>query len=217
MVETAIDIAAPLLRGLSVTLQVTAGSAAVAAAAALTAGLARLSRRVVLRWTSVIYIEVFRGTSALVQLFWFYFVLPFFGIELSAMVAAILVLGLNAGAYGAEIVRGAITAVPRGQVEAAMALNLNSWQTFYRIVLPQAMVVMLPPAGNLAIELLKNSALVSIIAITELTFAAQLVRSTTLQSTQVFGAVLVLYFVVALCITTVFRALERRLGKGVAG
>lgn len=217
MVETAIDIAAPLLRGLSVTLQVTAGSAAVAVAAALTAGLARLSRRVVLRWISVIYIEVFRGTSALVQLFWFYFVLPFFGIELSAMAAAILVLGLNAGAYGAEIVRGAITAVPRGQVEAAMALNLNSWQTFYRIVLPQAMVVMLPPAGNLAIELLKNSALVSIIAITELTFAAQLVRSTTLQSTQVFGAVLVLYFVVALCITAVFRVLERRLGKGVAG
>lgn len=215
--ESAIDTLALLLRGLAVTLQVTAGSAAVAVVAALPAGLARLSPHGMLRWTSAVYIEVFRGTSALVQLFWFYFVLPLFGIELSAMAAAILVLGLNAGAYGAEIVRGAILAVPRGQIEAAAALNLGAWRTFYRIVLPQAVVAMLPPTGNLAIELLKNSALVSIIAITELTFAAQLARSATLQSAQIFAMVLMLYFATALCITAVFRVLERGLGKSVSG
>jgi polar amino acid transport system permease protein len=205
-----------LLDGLAVTLHVTAGGAAVAAVAALFAGLARLSRFRALVWPAVAYIETFRGTSALVQLFWFFFVLPFFGIELGAMATGILVLGLNTGAYGAEVVRGAILALPRGQLDAAAALNMNRWQTLRRVVLPQAVVAMLPPAGNLVIELLKNSALVSLIAITELTFSAQVVRSATLRSAEIFTLVLLLYFAVALCITGGFRALERRVRRNGA-
>lgn len=114
--------------------------------------------------------EVFRGTSALVQLFWFYFVLPMFGMKLPALLVGIVVLGANAGAYGAEVVRGAILAVPAGQREAAVALNLTRARTIWRIILPQAVPAMLPPTGNLLIELLKNTALVSLITITDLTF-----------------------------------------------
>jgi polar amino acid transport system permease protein len=205
----------PLLQGLGVTLQLTAAAAALAAPIALAAGLARASALAWLRWPAAVYVEVFRGTSALVQLFWFYFVLPFFGIQLTAFAAGALVLALNTGAYGAEVVRGAVLAVPRGQREAAAALNLSRLQALRRVVLPQAIPAMLPPAGNLAIELLKNSALVSLITITELTFSAQLLRAETLRSAEIFSLVLVLYFAAALGITAGMRLLERRASRGL--
>ena len=209
------DMLLPLLRGLVVTIELTLAAVALAVVIALAAGLARMSPRRTLAWVAAVYIEVFRGTSALVQLFWFYFVLPFFGIELSAFAAGTLVLALNTGAYGAEVVRGAVLAVPRGQLDASAALNMGRLQTLWRIVLPQAFPAMLPPAGNLAIELLKNSALVSLITITELTFAAQLLRAETLRTADIFGLVLVLYFGVALCITAGVRLLERRAARGL--
>ena len=180
-----------LLRGVGVTIALTAAAALLAAAVALAAGLARLSRSRLLRWSAALYVEIFRGTSALVQLFWFYFVLPLFGIHLPAFAAGVLVLALNTGAYGAEVVRGAVQAVPRGQRDAAAALNLGRARTVLRIILPQALPAMLPPAGNLAIELMKNSALVSLITITELTFSAQLLRAEALKSAEIFGLVLV--------------------------
>jgi polar amino acid transport system permease protein len=209
-----IDIAAALLAGLAITLKVTAGAALLAAPVALAAGLARLSPWRALRLPALAYIEVFRGTSALVQLFWFFFVLPHFGVELSAMTAGIVVLALNTGAYGAEVVRGAIQAVPRSQLEAATALNFTRRQRMTRVVLPQALPAMLPPAGNLAIELLKNTALVSLVTITDLTFRAQILRAETLQTEAIFGTVLVMYFAVALAITAGMRLLERVVAAG---
>lgn len=210
-----IELLPPLLRGLAVTVELTLAAAGLAVVIALAAGLARISRHRLLAWPAAIYVEVFRGTSALVQLFWFYFVLPFFGVEVSAFTAGTLVLALNTGAYGAEVVRGAVLAVPRGQLDAARALNLSRAQTLWRIVLPQAFPAMLPPAGNLAIELMKNTALVSLITITELTFSAQLLRAETLRSAEIFGIVLALYFAVALLITAGVRLLERRASRGL--
>src|SRR5690606_36179784 len=119
-------------------------------------GLGRLSKVAPVRWLATAYVEKFRGTSALVQLFWVYFALPRFGVEVSATLAGVLVLGLNGGAYGAEVVRSAIQAVPPGQREAARALGFSARQIRWRLVLPQAVGPMLPPAGNLVIELLKN-------------------------------------------------------------
>lgn len=203
----------PLLQGLQVTLKVTFGALLLAVPLAIIAGLLRLSRLRLARWPAVVYIEVFRGTSALVQLFWVYYVLPLFGLTLPAITAGILVLGLNSGAYGAEVVRGAVQGVARGQREAALALNLSPLHTLRRIVLPQAVAAMLPPAGNLLIELLKNTALVSLITIADLTFRAQLLRADTLRTLEIFGLVLVLYFAVALCITAAMRWLERRLAR----
>ncbi|MNK36784.1 Inner membrane amino-acid ABC transporter permease protein YecS [compost metagenome] len=204
------ELVPPLLEGLAVTLQIMAGAVVLAVPLALASGIGRLSALRPVRWLASVYVEVFRGTSALVQLFWFYFVLPLFGVQLPAMLVGIVVLALNAGAYGAEVVRGAIRAVPPGQREAGVALNLSRGQIMRRIVLPQAVPAMLPPAGNLLIELLKNTALVSLITITDLTFRGQLLRSETLRTTEIFTLMLLMYFAVALLITAGVRLLERR-------
>ena len=206
------DLLPALLPGLLITIQITLGGALIAAFAALTAGLARLSKRSVVRIAAVIYIDLFRGTSALVQLFWVYFALPMLGIKLSAMTTGILVLGLNVGSYGAEVVRSTIQAVPKTQWEAAKALNFTPGYTLWRIVLPQALPAMLPPFGNLLIELLKGTALVSMITLTDLTFSAQTLRAETLRSGEIFGLLLLLYFILAMLITWLIRRLEKQFG-----
>ena len=211
-----IDFLPQLLEGALVTVQITALAALVALAAAFASGLARLSRWRVLRAAATVYVEVFRGTSALVQLFWLFFVLPFFGINLSPFAVAVAGLGLNIGAYGSEVVRGAVQAVPKGQVEAAKALNMSSWQILRLVVLPQAAVAMLPPWGNLLIELLKATALVSLITLTDLTFKAYQLNMATFRTVEIFGGVLVIYFVLALAITGLVRLAERRFGRGLA-
>ena len=205
------DLLPPLGRGLFVTIEVTFGGALVALAMSFAGGLGRRSAWRVLRWAAIAYIEVFRGTSALVQLFWAFFVLPFFGLSVSPLVAGIAVLGLNIGAYGSEVVRGALDVVPRGQWEAATALNLTRAGTLWRIALPQALPVMVPPFGNLLIELLKGTALISLISLGELTFTAQTLRADTLRTAEIFSLVLAMYFAVALACTGGMRMLERRL------
>jgi len=203
--------------GLPVTVAILAGGTVVAVVAALAAGLGRVSRIAPWRWLSTSYVEAFRGTSALVQLFWFYFALPRLGITLSAMTVGIVVLGLNTGSYGAEVVRGAIQAVPGGQWEAATALGFTRGQTMRRVVLPQAAIRMIPPAGNLLIELLKNTALALTIGLTEITFRAQALRSETLDTAEIFTVALLLYFVLAQGLSFGMRRLERRLAAGRDG
>lgn len=202
-----------LVEGLRVTLQLTVGGAALALLLSLAAGLGRRSRRRWFRWPANLYVEIFRGTSALVQLFWFYFALPFFGISLPALVTGVVVLGLNSGAYGAEVVRSAIANVPRGQWEAARSLNLGNRQTMRRVILPQALPMMLPPAGNLLIELLKNTALVSLITLSELTFTAQVQRAATLDTVPLFALTLLIYFAVAQVLLAGMRRLERNASR----
>ena len=115
--------------GFLVTVELTVLGCILALIVAFVAGLSRMSRHTALRWLATVYIEFFRGTSIFVQLFWAYFVLPLFGLPLSSLQAGVLALGLNVGAYGAEVVRGAIQAVPRAQREASTALNLTRYQT----------------------------------------------------------------------------------------
>lgn len=209
-----------LLDGALVTVQITAMASVLAIICAAIAGLARLSRFRPVRMIAVTYVEFFRGTSALVQLFWLFFVLPAFGINLPPMVVAVIGLGLHIGAYGAEIVRSAVTAVPRGQREAAIALNMSPMLTMRRVILPQAAIAMLPPFNNLSIELLKATSLVSLITITDLTFKANVLNMATLRTAEIYTAVLVMYFVISMAITLTFRMVERRLsvglGRGVA-
>lgn len=203
-----------LLQGAIITIQITAMAGVLAFLCALVAGLARMSPWRPVRWIAVTYVEFFRGTSALVQLFWLFYALPLFGLTLSPMTVAVLGLGLHIGAYGAEVVRSAVLAIPRGQHEAALALNMSPALAMRRVILPQAVVAMLPPFNNLMIELLKATALVSLITITDLTFQGQLLNTATLKTAPIFMAVLVFYFLIALGITTVFRVLERRLSVG---
>lgn len=206
-----------LLQGLIVTVIVWSGATLLMLACALLGGLARHSRDLIVRGLAACYVEIFRGTSALVQLYWFYFALPLLvGLQLDALTVGMMVLGLNAGAYGAEIVRGAIQAVPDGQTRAALALNLNRWQTMRYIILPQAIPAMLPPLGNLLIELLKGTALVSMITVTDLTRAGLNIRDNTLQTTEIFLALLVIYFLLSVCIASGIRRLETVMSKHVA-
>lgn len=204
-----------LAEGAAMTLRITAAAAVLAVVAAVAAALLKLYGPAPLRWLAVAYIEVFRGTSALVQLFWLYFVLPAFGITIEAYEAAVLGIGLNIGAYGAEVVRGAIVSVPRGQWEATVALNMPRAQALRRIILPQAFAAMIPPWGNLFIELLKTTALVSMITLGDLAFRAQQMNQTTMKTVQIFTLVLLIYLAMSLVITIAMRLLERRAGRGI--
>jgi len=209
-----LDLLPGFLPGLGATIVLTLGGIALATVCALAAGLGRLSERRWVRAAATAYVETFRGTSALVQLFWFYFALPFIGIRLGAMAAGILVLGLNIGSYGAEVVRGAIQAVPPGQRDAALALGFTERQIRWRVVIPQAAIAMVPPAGNLYIELLKATALASLITVHELTFQGQLMRSATLRTAEIFLLLLVFYYGLARLISAAMGHLEKRLSHG---
>jgi polar amino acid transport system permease protein len=205
-----------LLQGAILTVQLTLLGCIFAVVAGVAAGLGKLYGPAPVRWLANIYIEIFRGTSALVQLFWLFFVLPQFGITLDAFTVGVLGLGLNVGAYGAEVVRGAVTAVPRGQWEAATALNMSGIQMLRRIILPQAMVAMIPPWGNLFIELLKSTALVSLITLNDLAFRAQQMNQATMKTLQIFTLVLLIYLALSLTLTIGMRLLERRASQGLA-
>ena len=212
---TWLDFARELALAAPVTIEITLGAAVLAFAASIVFGLARLSRVWLVRALARIYVEFFRGSSALVQLFWLFYVLPHFGILLDPVLVGIVGLGLNAGAYGAEVVRGAITAVDRGQYEAALALNFSRPRTMLRIILPQALVVMMPPFGNLFIELLKGTALVSLITITDITFRAAQLNVLTLRSMEIFSVAINIYLAIALVIIFFMRSMERRLARGL--
>nr|MBF0681457.1 ectoine/hydroxyectoine ABC transporter permease subunit EhuC [Pseudomonas sp.] len=205
-----------MLEGAWVTVQVTFFGSLLAILAALVGAFGRLSPIAPLRWVAIAYIEVFRGSSLLVQLFWLYFVLPMppFNISLSAFNVAVIGLGLNIGAYGAEVLRGAIRSVHEGQYEACQALNMTPWQRAHRIILPQALLAAIPPGTNLLIELLKNTSLVSLITLSDLAFRARQLDQATLMTMEVFGLALVMYFVLAQTINFSMRALERRLARG---
>ncbi len=207
-----------LVEGTWTTAQQTVLAAFLAVAIALVVGLMRLSGNGAVRGAATCYIEIFRGTSLLIQLYWIFFVLPLFGLTLEKFTAGFLAVGMNLGAYGAEVVRGAIQAVPRGQYEAALALNLSPITRMRRIILPQAFLIMLPPWGNLFIELLKATALVALISVTDLMFQAKQINATTFLSVEAFGTALLVYYVMArLLISPSMRWLEgfmaRKMGR----
>ncbi|MBP1157239.1 MULTISPECIES: ectoine/hydroxyectoine ABC transporter permease subunit EhuC [unclassified Paenibacillus] len=204
-----------LLEGAKVTVLVAVLSGIVAFAAAVTAGLCKLSRWWVVRTATAVYVEVFRGTSLLVQLFWLYFALPFLGVELPKLLAAVLAVGLNYGAYGSEIVRSSILAVPKGQWEAAIALNMTPYERMTRIIFPQAFLRMLPPFGNLMIELIKSTSLVYFITLADLTYQAMLLRNNYYPMTPyIFSLLLLFYFVMAYTVSLCTRWVERKAAAG---
>lgn len=188
-------------------------------ALALVAGFMKLSNNLFVKGVSVTYIELFRGTSLLVQLYWIFFVLTLLGITLEKFTAGIITLSLCLGAYGAELVRGAIQSVPKEQWEAAYSLSLSPIKRMWRIILPQALANILPAWGNLMIELFKATALVSLISVADLMFEARQVNSITYMSAQAFGTALIIYYIIArFIITPVIRWLEfitmRKMGRG---
>ena len=202
-----------LNQGLSYTLIATIGGIALTIVLSFVAGLALLSPVKWVRVISRIYVEGLRGTSEVVQLFWIFFALPVLvGFEFIPIWGGVAVLGLNHGAYGAEIVRGAVQSVPRAQYEGALALSLSPAQRMRRVILPQAVAEMIPPFNNLFIQLLKSTAILSFVFIPEITRQATevLVPNFNPWVIQIYLLLLLYYLVLSLIITSVMRLLERR-------
>lgn len=213
----------PLMLGAWVTIELTIYSTVFGAILAFAAGIGKLAHNPLIKAISIGYIEVFRGTSLLVQLFWLYFALPVAGqaigidLRLPPVAAGVLALSLNIGAYGAEVVRGAIQSVSKDQYEAARALNFTPRKTLWRVALPQAIPEMMPPFGNLAIQNLKDTALVSLISLSDLAFRAEQLRNFTQDSTTIYTLALLMYFGLALVLTAMMKLLERYVGRWRAG
>lgn len=204
--------------GFAITMKLTFGGALLAFALAVILGLMARMQNIFIRGTARTIIEFFRGTSLVVQLFWVYYVLPLLlGIKLDSIVVGILALGFNYGAYGAEVVRGSVNAVPTGQWEATRALSLGRYQRIFRIIFPQAWALMLPSLANLLIQLLKGTAAVSFIAMTDLNWAVDKLRIET-GTFFAYTVGLLIYFAIAYALTIVMNALEvrakHRLGQG---
>ncbi|MET7437375.1 ectoine/hydroxyectoine ABC transporter permease subunit EhuC [Streptomyces sp. NPDC004082] len=205
-----------VLRGIWTTVQLLVLSALLAAAVSFTVGIARTSRLWIVRFLAGFYTEVFRGTSALIMIFWVFFVLPpAFGWQLVPLWAGTLALGLTYGAYGAEVVRGALNSVDPAQREGGIALSFTPWQRMRLILLPQAVPEMMAPFSNLLVELLKGTALVSVMGMGDLAFSGNLVRLALQESAEIYTYVLLIYFAIAFLLTRIMRGLERRLKAGL--
>jgi len=200
-----------LLVGALATLRITALSIAVGLVIGLGAGLARVWPNSFLRSISSAYIELIRGTPLLVQIFLVYFGLPALGLNLDPFVAGVLAMGINSGAYVGEIVRGGIESIAQGQMEAALSLGMSWWQSMYYVVLPQALFRILPSLGNEFIALLKDSSLVSTIAIAELTRTGQIIITRTFKSFEIWVGVALFYFIMTYAISRAVKYSEKRM------
>ena len=201
-----------VLAGVWTTVQLLVLGALLATAVSFAVGMARTHRLWAVRFLAGLYTEVFRGTSALIMIFWVFFVLPLaFGWQLVPLWAGTLALGLTYGAYGAEIVRGALNSVDPAQREGGIALSFTPWQRMRKILLPQAVPEMIPSFCNLLVELLKGTALVSVMGMGDLAFSGNLVRLALQESAEIYTYILLIYFVIAFTLTRLMRLLEHRL------
>jgi polar amino acid transport system permease protein len=207
----------PFLLGAAVTtIQLTAVCIVATLVLATIAGLARLSTNRAIRLIATVYVELFRGTSLLVQVFFIFFVLPAFGLQLERFVSGVLAISLGSSAYGSEIVRSSILAIEPGQWDATRSVHMSHWLAMRRVILPQAVVIALPALGNLAIEILKSTPLVSVIGITEITQTGMSLRQTVANPHVVFYVMFALYFAMGYPLVLVTRWLEKRTGRGLA-
>ena len=202
--------AGPLLVGLWTTLWLSAAASVFGLIIGLITGLCRVSQNLTLRNLSIIYIELIRGTPLLVQIFIFYFFLGTV-LDISRIVAGISALAIFAGAYVAEIIRAGIQSIPKGQMEAARSLGMNIPQAMTYIILPQAFKRTLPPLAGQFISLIKDSSLVSVIAITDLTKSGREVITSTFATFEIWFVVAFLYLILTASLSQVISWVERRL------
>jgi ectoine/hydroxyectoine ABC transporter permease protein EhuD len=211
MLDTAREYGPLLLEGTQLTVLLTILSMAIAIVFGLAIAGARDSRLVLVRIAARIYVDFFRGTPLLLQLFYLYYVLPQAGVYLSPFVAGVLGLSLNYSAYLSEVYRATMRAVDPGQREAAAALGMGQWIAFRRVVLPQALRIAIPPLGNYFIQMFKDTALVSTITVQELLFLAQSTANTTYDYLNLYTLAFVIYFAISYPASIFVSYLERRL------
>lgn len=199
------------LKGALLTLEISVVSLVLGLLFGLVAALCVLSGNLVLQWTARFYVWLIRSTPLLVQLFIIYFGLPQFGLDLSPFWSGVLALALNTGAYNAETIRGGILSVPRGQVEAARSLGMSSALTMRRIILPQALRLIIPPLGNNFVILIKDTSLVSTITLVELTLTAQRLIGSTYKPFEMYLMAALLYAVLTTGASFMLKQLESRM------
>ena len=201
-----------LLQGVGLTIVVTLGSLILSTILGLVWALLRVSGVRALAGLSAGLINLIRGIPIIVLLFYLYFVMPDFGIALSALQAAILGLGLAYTAYQAENFRAGIEAIDKGQIEAAQAIGMGWWLTMRRVILPQAVRIVLPPYGNIMIMLLKDSSQASTITVAELALQGKLIASSTFKNTSVFTLVALMYLTMSIPLILLVRHFEKKAG-----
>ncbi|WP_041783310.1 amino acid ABC transporter substrate-binding protein/permease [Mycolicibacterium chubuense] len=203
-----------LMEGLKMTVILTVVSIAIALVLGTIFGLFRVSRAVWLRAVGTTYVDIFRGTPLLVQAFFIYFGIPSaLGFQMSALTAGIITLSLNAGAYMTEIVRGGIQSVDKGQMEAARSLGIGYLPTMRRVILPQAIRTMIPSYINQFVITLKDTSILSVIGIAELTQTGRIIIARNFQSFNMWLIIGIIYFIVIMALTKLSDRLERRLVK----
>ena len=202
-----------LMSGVALTVIVTIGSLLLSTVLGLVWALMRVSGIGVLTGFSGGLINVIRGIPIIVLLFYLYFVMPEFGVTLTALQAAILGLGIAYSAYQAENFRAGIEAIDKGQIEAAQAIGMSWWQTMRRVVLPQAVKIVLPPYGNVMIMMLKDSSQASTITVAELALQGKLIASSTFKNTSVFTLVALMYLTMSIPLILLVRHFEKRAGQ----
>jgi glutamine transport system permease protein len=213
-IQVIMDAVPVLFQGTLITLKVTVISLLIALCIGLLIGLLSTARTKLLRGIAVTYVDLIRGTPLLVQIFIIYFGIPYaLDIKLDEMFAGILAISLNAGAYMAEIFRAGIMSVDKGQMEAARSLGLNHVQAMRLVILPQAVRRMIPAFVNQAIVSLKDTSLLTVIGIRELTNSGEIIISGNYRFFEIWAAVGVFYFIIIHALTLYSRHLERRLSK----
>jgi polar amino acid transport system permease protein len=202
-----------LLNGVALTIVVTIGSLLLSTVLGLVWALMRVSGIGFLSALSASLINVIRGIPIIVLLFYLYFVMPDLGVTLTALQAAILGLGIAYSAYQAENFRAGIEAIDKGQIEAAQTIGMGWWLTMRRVVLPQAVRIVLPPYGNVMIMMLKDSSQASTITVAELALQGKLIASSTFKNTSVFTLVALMYLTMSIPLILLVRHFEKRAGK----
>src|SRR5262249_38701846 len=199
-----------LLKGLGITVVYTLGSIGFGLMIGLAVGVLRLSRRWFISLPLIAYIEAFRCTPLLVQIIWFYYAFPVLvGVDIPARAAGMLVLSLYTGAFYAEIFRGGVMSIERGQWDAAQAIGMRHAAVLRRVILPQAIKRMIPPFLNQSIIQLKNTSLVSTIAVADLLYEGQLITSATYRPLETYTSVALIYFAILFPLTLSAQVVER--------
>jgi polar amino acid transport system permease protein len=202
-----------LLQGAGLTIVVTVGSLLFSTLLGLVWAMMRVSGIPALSWIAKSVVNVIRGIPIIVQLFYIYFVLPDFGVTFTALQASIIGLGIAYSAYQAENFRAGIEAIDKGQIEAAQSIGMGWAMTMRRVILPQAVKIMLPPYGNIMVMMLKDSSQASTITVAELALQGRLIASSTFQNSTVFTLVALLYLTMSIPLILLVAHLERRFGK----
>lgn len=207
-----VDYIPALLQGLYYTLLISVIGLIIGFILGAIFGLGRISRSKILYGISAIYVEVLRGTPVLVQAIWIYFALPLIvGFNIPSLAAGIIVIGLNSGAYIAEIVRGAVQSVEKGQMEAGRSLGLSQHLTMRYVIWPQAFKRMIPPLGNQFIISIKDTSLLSVILVPELIFQGRLIASNHFNAVEIYTTVALFYLVITLTLSKILNLMEKRL------